>query len=262
MSDAPVAAVSPPALSARLQAVRLQDCPVLGPVALELHAGRWTAIVGPNGAGKSTLLRALGGLQPAEGEVRLHGRPISAWGAAERARALSWLGQNEPVGEGLSVEAVVMLGRLPHRGWLAPPCAEDEAAVERAMTQTQCATWRRRSVDTLSGGERQRVLLARALAVQASVLLMDEPLTHLDPPHQSDWLALVRRLRDDGAAVVSVLHELNVALQADELVVVARGAVVHQGAPGDTATREALMAVFDRRLRLVEVGGQWLAVPV
>ena len=261
MTGAPAMSSTPPALSARLRAVCLQTCPVLGPIALDLHAGRWTAIVGPNGAGKSTLLRALGGLQPAEGEVQLHGRPLAAWGAAERARALSWLGQNEPVGEGLSVEAVVMLGRLPHRGWLAPPTSDDQAAVERAMAETHCAAWRRRSLDTLSGGERQRVLLARALAVQAGVLLMDEPLTHLDPPHQADWLALVRRLRDDGATVVSVLHELNVALQADDLVVVARGAVVHHGAPGDAATREALMAVFERRLRLVEVDGQWLAVP-
>lgn len=261
-SRAPTAAGAvPPVLGARLQAVRLQSCPVLGPMALDLRAGRWTAIVGPNGAGKSTLLRTLAGLQAAEGEVSLHGRPLSAWGSAERARALSWLGQNETMGEGLSVEAVVMLGRLPHRGWLAPPAAADRAAVEQAMHQTQCWNWRTRSLDTLSGGERQRVLLARALAVQAGVLLMDEPLTHLDPPHQADWLHLVRQLCGDGATVVSVLHELNVALQADDLVVMTRGAVVHHGSPGEPRTREALSEVFDHRLRLVEVEGRWLVLP-
>jgi iron complex transport system ATP-binding protein len=251
----------PPALSARLQAVRLQRCPVLGPMQLDIAAGGWTAIVGPNGAGKSTLLRALAGLQPAEGELRLHGRLLGEWTPAARARALAWLGQDEPVGEGLSAQAVVMLGRLPHRAWLAPPSAADLAAVEGAMRETGSWPWRDRSLDTLSGGERQRVLLARALAVGAEVLLMDEPLTHLDPPHQADWLALVAARRDAGATIVSVLHELNLALQADSLVVMRQGRVEHHGPPGDPATREALCAVFDQRLRLVALDGQWIALP-
>lgn len=251
----------PPALSARLQAVRLQTCPVIGPVQLDIAAGRWTAIVGPNGAGKSTLLRALAGLQAAEGEVALQGRPLAAWAPAERARTLAWLGQDQPVGEGLSARAVVMLGRLPHRAWLAAPTPGDHAAVALAMQQTGSWPCRDRTLDTLSGGERQRVLLARVLAVGAAVLLMDEPLTHLDPPHQADWLALVAGQRAAGVTVVSVLHELNLALQADVLVVMARGSVLHQGAPGDPATREALCAVFDRRLRLVELDGQWIALP-
>ncbi len=256
--------MTPPtaALQLRLAAVRLQSCPVIGPVQLDIAAGRWTAIVGPNGAGKSTLLRVLGGLQAAEGSVSLLGRPMPSWAAAERARALAWLGQDEPVAEGLSAEAVVMLGRLPHRAWLAPPAPADRAAVEAAMRETQCWALRGRSLDTLSGGERQRVLLARALAVEAPVLLMDEPLTHLDPPHQADWLALVAARRDAGSTVVSVLHELTPALQADALVVMARGAVLHHGPPADPATREALQEVFDGRLRFVEFEGQWIALPV
>jgi iron complex transport system ATP-binding protein len=258
---APTAPVAGPALRARLDAVRLQRCPVLGPIHLDLAAGRWTAVVGPNGAGKSTLLRALAGLQPADGEVQLLGRPLADWAARARARALAWLGQNEAGAEGLSAHEVVMLGRLPHRAWLAPPSAADLQAVETAMQQTQSWPWRQRSLGTLSGGERQRVLLARALAVEARVLLMDEPLSHLDPPHQADWLDLVRAQAAHGVAVVSVLHELNIALQADELVVMARGAIRHQGAPGDTATQAALQAVFDQRLRFVQVEGQWLALP-
>lgn len=252
----------PPALSLQARAVRLQRCPVIGPVRLDIAAGRWTALVGPNGAGKSTLLRALAGLLAVDGEVRLQGRPLSAWTAAERARGLAWLGQDEPVAEGLSAQALVMLGRLPHRPWLAAPSAADRAAVERAMRATQSWPLRQRSVETLSGGERQRVLLARALAVEAPVLLMDEPLTHLDPPHQADWLGTVRALCASGVTVLSVLHELNLAMRADDLVVVGRGSVVHQGPARDPAAREALSAVFDQRLRFVEIDGDWLALPM
>ena len=254
-------ATAVPALRARWQAVRLQSCPVLGAVQLDIPAGRWVAVVGPNGAGKSTLLRALAGLQPSDGTVELLGRAWAAWPVKERARCLAWLGQNEPSAEGLSAEEVVMLGRLPHRGWLAPPSATDQAAVEAAMRQTQSWAWRARSLATLSGGERQRVLLARALAVGAEVLLMDEPLSHLDPPHQADWIDLVRAQVVAGVTVVSVLHELNIALQADVVIVMARGLVTHQGPPGDPATHAALQAVFDQRLRLVQFGGQWLALP-
>lgn len=249
------------AVNADWSAVRLASIAIIGPVRLAITACRWTAVVGPNGAGKSTLLRALAGLLPVEGEVRLFDRNLADWPAKERARSLAWLGQNEGAADGLTAQEVVMLGRLPHRAWLAPPAHGDLAAVESAMRATQCWQWRYRLLATLSGGERQRVLLARALAVQAGLLLLDEPLSHLDPPHQADWMALVRDQVSAGGTVVSVLHELNVALQADELVVMAGGSISHQGPPADPATRQALQVVFDHRLRLLEVDGQWLAVP-
>lgn len=248
-------------LSARIAEVRLGGRPVLQRIALDIVPGRWTAIVGPNGAGKSTLLRVLAGLLRADGEVRLDGRRLADWPARERARRLAWLGQHESAGDDLRAHDVVMLGRLPHQPWLAPPSARDLAAVEQAMRATQCLDWRERVLGELSGGERQRVLLARALAVQAGVLLMDEPLSHLDPPHQADWLALVRAQATHGVAVVSVLHELSIALRADELVVMAGGAVVHHGAPHDAATRDALQAVFDGRLVFVRHDGGWIALP-
>ncbi|MEJ6008051.1 ABC transporter ATP-binding protein [Paucibacter sp. AS339] len=239
----------------------LQGQPVLHRIALELPRSRWTAIVGPNGAGKSTLLRALTGLIPSLGQIELLDRPLQAWSNKARARALAWLGQNEASGDDLSAEDVVMLGRLPHRAWLAPPAASDHAAVGQAMRQTQCWDWRHRSLGQLSGGERQRVLLARALAVQAQVLMMDEPLAHLDPPHQADWLQIVRGEVAQGRSVISVLHELNIALQADWLVIMSQGRVRHCGAPAEAATREALQEVFDQRLQLIELQGQWLALP-
>lgn len=238
-----------------------QRRPVLHGIDLHLPAGRWTSIVGPNGAGKSTLLRTLAGLLPHEGDVLLDGRPLAGLRRRERARRLCWLGQGEAGADDLRVYDVAMLGRLPHRGWLAPPGPADHAAVEQALRATQAWDWRDRLLGRLSGGERQRVLLARALAVEADVLLMDEPLANLDPPHQADWLALARRLATEGRTVVSVLHEISPALHADDMVVLAAGRVVHQGPCGDPATHEALAQVFDRRLRVRSLDGQWVALP-
>lgn len=252
------------ALSAQALQVRIGRTELLHDIHLALPARRWTAIVGPNGAGKSTLLRALAGLQPAKncaGRIELLGRKMSDWPARERARALSWLGQNEAVSADLIALDVVMLGRLPHQDWLAPPSAEDRAIVEQALRQAQAWEWRDRPLEALSGGERQRVLLARALAVQASVLLMDEPLANLDPPHQSEWMHTVRDLVGAGHTVVSVLHELGIALQADELVIMQAGRVLHQGASQDPATHAALEAVFDRRIRVRQIDGLWMALP-
>jgi iron complex transport system ATP-binding protein len=154
-----------------------------------------------------------------------------------------------------------MLGRLPHQAWLAPPNAADEAAVEQALRATQAWDWRCRALGQLSGGERQRVLLARALAVQAQVLLMDEPLANLDPPHQADWLAVVQALVAQGNTVVSVLHEISMALHADRVVVMAGGRLLHHGPSGDPTTHEALVNVFDRRIGIHSIEGQWVALP-
>ena len=250
------------ALSAGQLSVSLGNGPILHGMDLVLRAGRWTSIVGPNGAGKSTLLKTLAGLLPTrQGQVHLLGRPLHAWGRRERARALSWLGQNESAADDLTVHDVVLLGRLPHQGWMAPPSAADHAAAEQALRTTQAWDWRARALGQLSGGERQRVLLARALAVQAQVLLMDEPLANLDPPHQADWLLLARALAAEGTTVVSVLHELSMALHADDVVVLAGGRLQHHGAASDPATHRALERVFDQRIAIHALQGQWVALP-
>ncbi|PNG56580.1 MULTISPECIES: ABC transporter ATP-binding protein [unclassified Variovorax] len=252
------------ALEAKRVSAALGAVEVLHAIDLALAAGRWTSIVGPNGAGKSTLLKALAGLLAHRGEVRIAGRPLGALSGRERARRLSWLGQGG-AGEGsaddLMVYDVAMLGRLPHQRWLAAPTEADRAAVERALRSTQAWDWRDRPLGQLSGGERQRVLLARALAVEAELLLMDEPLANLDPPHQADWMALARALVAEGRTVVSVLHELNVALAADALVVMAGGRVLHQGGCDDPASHQALESVFDGRVVVHRVAGQWIALP-
>ncbi|NPC57564.1 ABC transporter ATP-binding protein [Caenimonas soli] len=234
---------------------------VLHGVDLAVPSGRWTAIVGPNGAGKTTLLRAVAQLVPYRGRVSLLGRDAPAWSHRERAQQIAWLGQNETGAEDLLARDVVMLGRLPHQAWLGAPNAQDQTAVEGAMRQTQSWDWRDRPLGNLSGGERQRVLLARALAVGAPLLLMDEPLANLDPPHQADWLRIVREHVEAGGTAVSVLHEITMALHADEMVVMDAGRVVHQGACGDVATHRALEEVFGRRLVVHSLAGQWVALP-
>ena len=234
---------------------------VLHDVSVDITAAQWTSIVGPNGAGKSTLLKCLAGVLPHNGTVNLLGQPMHQLPHRTRARQLAWLGQNETSADDLTVFDVAMLGRLPHQDWLAPASREDHAAVEAALRATQAWDWRCRALGQLSGGERQRVLLARALAVQAQVLLMDEPLANLDPPHQADWLAVVQALTALGTTVVSVLHEISMALHADTVVVMAQGRIAHHGASADAATHQALVDVFDRRIGIHSVEGQWVALP-
>ncbi|MCW5222949.1 ABC transporter ATP-binding protein [Verminephrobacter aporrectodeae subsp. tuberculatae] len=256
--------MKPIAISARGVCAAIGKQRVLHGIDLELRAGCWTSVVGPNGAGKSTLLKALAGLLPraaVQGELRWLGRPLAQIPAPERARLRAWLGQNEGGADELTGYDVVMLGRLPHQSWLAPPGPADHAAVAQALHSTQAWDWRQRPLAQLSGGERQRVLLARALAVQAPVLLMDEPLANLDPPHQTDWLHTMRTLAHAGGTVLSVLHEISFALQADDMLVLAGGRVLHHGACAAPATHAALEQVFGQRIRVRWLDGMWMALP-
>jgi iron complex transport system ATP-binding protein len=254
--------VSTPVFDVQGVTASLGGSPVLHGIDLQLRPGIWTCIVGPNGAGKSTFLKTLAGVLPAAGQIDLQGRPLGDWPRNEGARALSWLGQGETAAEDLTVYDVAMLGRLPHQAWLAPASPADHAAVQRALQQTQSWAWRERPLGALSGGERQRVLLARALAVEAQTLLMDEPLANLDPPHQADWMRLVRELTAAGRTVISVLHEISIALHADDLVIMAQGRVLHHGSCDAPTTHRALEEVFERRVAIHPLSGQWVALPV
>jgi iron complex transport system ATP-binding protein len=227
-------------------------------------ASRWTAVVGPNGAGKSTLLKALAGLLPhkdLQGRVMLHGEDVSQLGSRARAQRMAWLGQSEGGAQDLCVYDVAMLGRLPHQAWLAPASVQDHQAVEQALRSTQAWEWRERPLSHLSSGERQRVLLARLLAVQAQVLLMDEPLANLDPPHQTDVLQIMRGLAARGTTVISVLHEISAALQADDVLVMQQGSVLHHGACSDAASHRAIERVFDERIDIQSVRGMQVVLP-
>ena len=240
---------------------KLGNAEVLSDISINFPRGRWTSIVGPNGAGKSTLLKVLAGLIPHTGFVELLGQPVHLLPAKQRAQQLSWLGQSEASADDLTAYDVTMLGRLPHQPWLAPASAADHAAVEKALRATHAWDWRIRALGQLSGGERQRVLLARALAVDAEVLLMDEPLANLDPPHQTDWLLLAKALVANGKTVISVLHEISFALQADEVVVMMDGRISHQGACSDAVSHRAIEVVFDQRIAIHQLAAQWVSLP-
>jgi iron complex transport system ATP-binding protein len=241
--------------------VQLGGRPVLKGLDLQIAAGRWTCVLGPNGAGKSTLLKALAGLLPCSGQVLWQGQPLESLDRRARGLQLSWLGQGEASTLDLRVWDVAMLGRLPHQSWLSAPTEQDAQMVEAALKATQAWDWRERTLGELSGGERQRVLLARAMAGNAPVMLMDEPLANLDPPHQVDWLEQVHCLIAQGTTVVSVLHEIGMALHADEVIVMDQGQVVHHGACSDAATHAAIEAVFAHRIRILPLDGQWVVLP-
>jgi iron complex transport system ATP-binding protein len=249
------------ALETRQLQVDLGGRSVLNGLDLQIAAGRWTCVVGPNGAGKSTLLRALAGLLPHSGQVFWKGHALEDLSRRDRALQLSWLGQGEASTMDLRVWDVAMLGRLPHQGWLGVPTDQDAKRVETALKATQAWDWRERTLGELSGGERQRVLLARAMAGNAPVMLMDEPLANLDPPHQVDWLEQVHCLIAQGTTVVSVLHEIGMALHADEAIVIDQGRVLHHGACSDLATHAAIEAVFKYRIRIHVLEGQRVVSP-
>jgi iron complex transport system ATP-binding protein len=235
---------------------------VLHDVSLSASSGQWLAVIDPNGAGKSTLLRCLAGLlTPTSGSI--HCQPAGAGSVLARARQLSWLGQ-DPVGdETMTVFDTVALGRLPHRGWLgwSGLSRDDHAAIERALQDTDLIWAAERTLAALSGGERQRVSLARALAVQASVMLLDEPVSHLDAPHQRLVAQVMRREAAQGRCIISVLHELPLALAADRIMVMRQGRVVAEGPRDDAEVHRAIESVFDQAVAITRVNERWVAVP-
>jgi iron complex transport system ATP-binding protein len=243
---------------------------VVDGVTLDLQRGQWCAIVGPNGAGKSTLLSLWAGLRPPEvGQVWLAGKALTSWSAQQRARQLVWLGQADAAPESSEMAAIdaVRLGRLPRHGLFGAVDANDERVVQAVMCETECEAFALRRLSQLSGGERQRVMLARALAGEAAaVWLFDEPTSHLDAPHQRALVHSLRRRAKADTAVVTVLHDLNLALAADRIVLLDQGRVAADGVPGDANLHAALVRSFGGAFSIRAINGdadalRWVALP-
>ncbi|WP_423603784.1 ABC transporter ATP-binding protein [Sphingomonas sp. MS122] len=221
---------------------------VVDAVDMALAPGRLIGIIGPNGAGKSTLVRALLGLLPYQGEVELDGVEIGSLSRARIARQLAYLPQGQALHWPLSVERLVGLGRLPHLAPMSRISEADAAAVERAMARADVLHLRGRVATELSGGERARVLLARALAVEARGLIVDEPLASLDPGHQIDVMELLRLEAAAGALVVTILHDLTMAARyCDRLLLMHRGRLLADGAPVEVLSEANLHDVYGIR---------------
>ena len=264
----------PPLLACDRVDVDLDGATALRHVSVTLRAGEWTAIVGPNGAGKSTLLRVLAGLLvPKSGAVWLGEQRLAALDARARARSIAWLGQQMRGDDDMRVRDAVALGRVAHTGLLGLPAAADARAVDAALSATGLEPLAARRLGSLSGGERQRAMLARALAADAPVLLLDEPANALDPAHQATLVRLLRLLRDaadpwaagdaNGAAPIraralaSVVHDLNMALMADRVIVMAAGRCIAEGTPDEIVRDGALARAFGDALDIVAHDGRW-----
>ena len=226
-------------------------------------AGGVIGLIGPNGAGKSTLVRAMAGLVPAAGRILIDGAAVSALPPGERARRIAYLPQGQIVHWPLTIERLVALGRLPHLAPFARPGEADARAIEQALVRTELRELRDRPIDQLSGGERARALLARALAVEAPLLLADEPLAALDPAHQIEVMALLREEAARGATVIAVLHDLTLAARwCDRLLLIDRGRLVADGAPRSVLTPERIGSVYGVSAFIGEAAGEPLIVPL
>lgn len=223
-------------------------------LSLAVGRGEFLAVVGPNGSGKSTLVRAITGvLQPAAGRVLLAGRDLSRIPDRQRAAQMAVLAQETAISFDFTVQEVVQMGRLPHQRWHEGERPADAAAVRRALALTGTTAFGGRLVTELSGGERQRVLLARALAQEPQMLILDEPTAHLDIAYQTDLLELTRALgRAHRLTVIAVLHDLNLAAQyADRILMLKEGRSFAEGAPSTVVTERNVTAVYGTPVRVI-----------
>ena len=249
-------------ISARSVGVTLGGTRVVDGVSLEVAAGEWATLIGPNGAGKSTLLRAIAGLVPFEGSIELDGAPVGSLGRRRLGRGLAFVPQSPLLPPALTVGEYVLLGRTPHIGTFGAEGPRDLDAADLALDLLELTHFARRPLGTLSGGEQQRAVLARALAQEAPLLLLDEPTTALDIGRQLQALELVADLRSRvGLTVLSAMHELTLAAQyADRLLLLSGGALVAEGPPADIVTEELISAHYGARVRVFRDGGAPVAV--
>ncbi len=219
----------------------------LSQASINVGSGEAIALVGPNGSGKSTLLRvASGSLHPDPGEVRLDGLRIQEMSRRQAARRLAFVEQERTISFDFTVREVVAMGRIPHHARFSRESRTDRHAIEAAMEWTDVASLSDRSIRTLSGGEGQRVHLARALAQEPAILLLDEPTTYLDLHHQVRFMSIVRESVAKGLSAVMAIHDLTIAAQAaDRVSLMKKGRIVATGRGEEVLTSEAVRSVFE-----------------
>jgi iron complex transport system ATP-binding protein len=220
--------------------------PVLEDVSLDVPEGSLVGLIGPNGSGKSTLLKLTSGvLRPSRGRIRLGGVDVRSLSARVLARRLAMVAQDRPIGFEFTVREVVAMGRTPYVSRFGRESRADRRAIRDAMSLADVEDLAGRSIREISGGERQRVFLALALAQQPSVLLLDEPTTHLDLGHQVRFLAIVRRRAAEGCTVLLAIHDLTMAGQTvDRVGLIERGRIQATGEPGRVLTPANLRETF------------------
>lgn len=228
--------------------------PVIDDVSLEIDDGEFIGIIGPNGAGKSTLLRLLCGiLTPHTGIIELYGDDLARMDDRTRARKTAFVPQETYFSADFMVEDIVHMGRFPFLRPFQRAVKDDVDAIDSALILTQTDVFRTRSILSLSSGERQRVVLARALAQKPSILLLDEPSSHLDIHHQQRIMELLRALHDSGIVIIIVHHDLNLAnLYCERLVLLHHGRIHTQGSPSTIMTKEVLQAVYKADVTIIE----------
>jgi iron complex transport system ATP-binding protein len=232
--------------------VTLGRTEVLRGISFSVERGAWLGLLGPNGAGKTTALRALAGLVAHTGDVLVGGHDARALGRRELARRIAVVPQLPERPPELTVAEYVLLGRTPHLGYLAAEGADDRAAAARALNRLELGPFAERPLGSLSGGELQRAVLARALAQEAPILLLDEPTSALDLGRQQQALELVHSLRADGLTIVSAMHDLTLAGQyADRLVLLDRGEVVDEGTAGHVLSAANIARFYGASVRVV-----------
>jgi len=253
------------ALEIRGLSVELGKRPIVSDVRLDVPSGGWLCIIGPNGAGKTTLVHAIAGLMPHTGSVRLWGRPMDELGRRERARALAVVPQLPAIPESFSVDQYVLLGRTPHLGLLAGEGARDLEAVATALERLDLGWAASRRLDSLSGGELRRAVLARAIAQEAPLLLLDEPTTGLDIAQQLRVLELVDELRRaDGLTVVSTMHDLTLAGRfAHRFALLSGGRLVAEGPRSEVLLPHVIAEHYGARVGVIDDGALgWAVVPL
>ncbi len=237
--------------------------PVVDRVTLQVRPGEWVALIGPNGAGKTTLLRAIARLVTFSGSISLEGRLTRSMRRTELSRTLAVVPQDPTTPAWMTVGDYVLLGRTPHLGPLAKEGTRDREAAGRALARLDLLVYRKRRLGTLSGGEKQRVVVARALAQEARIVLLDEPTASLDIGHQQQALELLDELRaESGLTLVAAMHDLTLAAQyADRMVLLDEGQIVADGVPDEVLTQALIRRHYDATIQVVSVDGRVAVVP-